>query len=231
MRLICRAVLLDDYLYIAHKIDRSTAAIYCSRLRGRVLDVGCGTSPYRRFLSNATEYVGIDPNPAVAPDVVGSVLELPFPDASFESVVCTEVLEHVNEPRAALSEVHRVMRNRGVLYLTVPQAWGLHYEPHDYFRYTRYGITHLLEQAGFKVTEVRQMGGLFSYFTVRLIDLLVVSVLFPVLERLGIQRGRYRLAAVLALPLNALLSPLASALDRLDRFNAYGWAVMAVKDA
>jgi SAM-dependent methyltransferase len=224
-------VLLDDYLHIAHEIDRSMAKAYCPRLQGKVLDIGCGSRPYGKFLTQATEYVGLDRNPDLAPDVVGSVLNLPFSDASFDGVLCTEVLEHVPDPARALGEIHRVIKPGGDLYLTVPQAWGLHYEPDDYYRYTRHGITYLLQKQGFTVTEVRQMGGLFSYFAVRLIDLFVVGVLFPALERLGIRRGGYRLAAIVVLPLNVVLSPLSRGLDRFDRFNAYGWAVMAVKSA
>jgi SAM-dependent methyltransferase len=222
--------LLDDYLYIAHTIDRRMAEAYCPMLQGDVLDIGCGTRPYRRFLTNARCYVGIDQNPDVRPDVVGSVLDLPFGDASFDGVLCTEVLEHVPDPFVAARELFRVTRPGGKVYVTVPQAWGLHYEPNDYFRYTKYGIMHVLEGVGFSVCEVRQMGGLFSYFSVRLIDLLVLDVLFRLLDRLGIQRGRYRLAALLVFPLNATFGRLSIALDRLDRYNAYGWAVVASKD-
>jgi SAM-dependent methyltransferase len=221
--------LLDDYLYIAHAIDRSMAKQFCPRLRGEVLDVGCGTRPYAPFLTNASRYVGMDSNPDVNPDVIGSVLELPFEPHSFDAVLCNEVLEHVPDPARALREVNRVLRDNGTVYVTVPQSWGLHYEPHDYFRFTRYGISHLLVEAGFTVDDVRQMGGLFSYFAVRVIDLVVLGALFPLLARLGLRRGNYRIAALLVLPLNALLSPVVSMLDRRDRVNAYGWAVVARK--
>jgi len=71
-------MLLDDYLHIAHRIDRGMAERYCPRLTGEVLDVGCGRRPYRAYLTGASRYVGLDPNPDVEPDVVASVLELPF---------------------------------------------------------------------------------------------------------------------------------------------------------
>jgi len=135
----------------------------------------------------------------------------------------------VPEPGVALAELHRVMRPGALLYVTVPQAWGLHYEPHDYYRYTKYGISHLLREAGFEVAEVRQMGGLFSYFAVRLIDLVVLRGLFPICDRLRLRRGRYRLAALAMLPFNLVFAPLSSMFDRLDPLNAYGWAVLAVR--
>lgn len=222
-------MIVDDYLHIAHAIDRSMAEAFCPQLRGEVLDIGCGMRPYRRFLTNTSRYVGLDMNPDVRPDVVGSVLDLPFEDGAFDGVMCNEVLEHIPDPAKALNEIHRVLRPGGLTYITVPQAWGLHYEPHDFYRYTRYGIAHLLEEAGFSVGETRQMGGLFSYFAVRLIDLFVLAGLFPLLDRIGLDRGRYRLAALIVLPANWLLSPLTRLLDRLDRVNAYGWAVVAHK--
>lgn len=203
------------------------AETFCPRLGGAVLDVGCGGRPYRSLLRNASSYVGLDPNPDLGPDVVGSALRLPFPASSFDGVMCNEVLEHIPDPRAALRETHRVLRPGGLLYTTVPQAWGLHYEPVDYYRFTIYGIAHLLEEAGFAVLETRQMGGLFSYFAVRLLDLFVLTGLFPLLDRMRLKRGRYRLAALLVLPLNFVLAPLVTLLDRLDPFNAYGWAVLA----
>jgi SAM-dependent methyltransferase len=222
-------MLLDDYLHIAHDAERAMAKLYCPRLEGRILDIGCGGRPYRRFLADGSSYVGLDSNPDVGPDVIGSVLALPFPDASFDGVICTEVLEHVPDPALALDEINRVLRAGGSLYLTVPQAWGLHYEPHDYYRYTRYGIEYLLGQAGFVTRELRQIGGLFSYVAVRLIDLVVTQLLFPAYRRAGLVRGRYRLAALIFLPLNLVLAPLTRALDSLDHINATGWAVLADK--
>jgi SAM-dependent methyltransferase len=200
---------------------------FCPRLSGHVLDIGCGHRPLARHLNPDVRYVGVDTNADVEPDVLGSVLDLPFADASFDGAMCNEVIEHVPDPARALAEVRRVLRAGGLLYLTAPQTWGLHYEPHDYFRYTQYGLRYLLSQAGFELVEVRRMGGLFSVFFARLIDLFVVSVLFKALDLFRLRRGRYRLAAVLALPLNAVLTPIVSVLDRLDPTNAYGWAVLA----
>jgi SAM-dependent methyltransferase len=222
-------LILDDYLHIAHRIDRSMAAEFCPRLHGRVLDIGCGRRPYQRYLSSASTYVGLDANPDVEPDILGSALDLPLPNQSFDSVMCTEVLEHVPEPAAALRETHRVLREGGLLYVTVPQAWGLHYQPHDFYRFTCFGIWHLLDQAGFDVLDTRQMGGLFSYAVVRFMDLIVASCLFPLLDRMSLRRGRYRLAALLLLPFNVLLAPVVTLLDRWDHLNAYGWALLARK--
>jgi len=130
-----------------------------------------------------------------------------------------------------MAEIARVLRPGGLLYLTVPQSWGLHYEPDDYFRFTKYGIRVLLERHGLQLQEYRQIGGLFSHFAVRLIDLIVARAWLPTWRKLGLRRGGYRAAAVLLAPLNLMLAPLTGALDRLDPFNAYAWAVIASKPA
>lgn len=222
-------MIFSSYLYLAHRLDRAMARRFCPRLGGIVLDVGCGHRPFRGLLPPGARYIGMDYNADVEPDVVGSVLALPFRDDAVDSVMCNEVLEHVPEPSAALDEVWRVLRPGGVAYITVPQAWGLHYEPHDYFRYTPYGLRHLLEKSNFEVVETRRMGGLFTYFAVRVLDMIVLDGLFPLMAKLRINRGRYRISALIMLPLTLLLIPGTTMLDRLDKTNPYGWAVLARK--
>lgn len=222
-------MILDDHLYIAHRIDRAAARRHCPRLTGLVLDVGCGRQPYRDLLPPQSSYVGMEVSGDVSPDLVGSVLDLPVRSESVDAVICTQVLEHVPEPARGVAEMHRVLRPGGKLYVTVPQSWGLHYEPHDYFRFTKYGVAYLLERAGFRIRAIEQMGGLFSYAVVRLIDL-AATAWFGLCDRIGLRRGRYRIAALAALPVNLLARPLI-ALDRIDRLNPYGWAVLAEKPA
>jgi SAM-dependent methyltransferase len=218
--------LSNDYLYLAHRQDNSMARRFCPRLAGRVLDIGCGRQPFRRFLSRDTEYIGLEVNPELPADVFGDVCALPIASSSIDAAMCNEVLEHVADPLQALKEIHRVVRPGGFVFITVPQMWGLHYEPYDFFRYTNHGIAHLARSAGFDLVEVRRMGGLFSFFAVRCLDLFVTRGWFRLCDSLGLQRGRYRLAALLLLPLTAILIPVTSALDRLDNVNPYGWAVL-----
>jgi len=118
-----------------------------------VLDVGAGDAPYRELFAH-TEYFTTDWEKSVHPgarsaDYIGSADDLPIPDKSFEAVLNTQVLEHVAEPLAVLREIHRVLVPGGRFFLTVPLVWELHEEPYDFFRYTPYGLAHLLEQAGF----------------------------------------------------------------------------------
>jgi SAM-dependent methyltransferase len=133
-------------------------------LTGRVLDVGCGLQPYRALLGTlVTEYIGLDrPGPYAAPDVEGDARSLPFPDHSFDGVMSTQVLEHVVDPAATLREIARVLRPGGRVVLTCPGTWPAHEVPHDYWRFTRFGLQHLFASTGFDAVSIRPQGGTWS---------------------------------------------------------------------
>jgi SAM-dependent methyltransferase len=132
----------------------------------RVLDAGAGEAPYRPLFARA-EYVtqdwpGTVHEGARAADIVADLHALPVDDASFDAVVCTEVLEHVAEPARVLDELHRVLRPGGRLLVTVPFVGELHEEPHDHYRYTSHGLRGLLARAGFADVEVEPLTGWYS---------------------------------------------------------------------
>ena len=77
----------------------------------------------------------------------------------FDTALSIAVIEHVPEPRRMLAEILRVLRPGAHLILLAPQYWRLHEEPHDYFRFTHYGLAHLARQEGFEVVELRAQGG------------------------------------------------------------------------
>lgn len=129
-------------------------------IRGAVLDVGCGRKPYRR-LTPAESYTGLDldtPDSRAlgVADVFYPGGPLPFPDASFDAVICSQVLEHVFEPEVFLREIGRVLRPGGRLVLTVPFAWDEHEQPRDYARYSSFGLRALLERTGYTVEVQRK---------------------------------------------------------------------------
>lgn len=127
----------------------------------RVLDVGAGDAPYRELFENF-EYVtndraGIEHVPDRPFDIVAPAHDLPVPDRTFDAVVCTQVLEHLPEPWVAVEEFHRVLVPGGHVILTAPLTWYLHELPHDYYRFTAYGLAHLLHRAGFRDVDVQPM--------------------------------------------------------------------------
>ncbi len=134
--------------------------------RGRLIDVGCGDMPFRAFLLKQVDaYDSLDLYPR-APDVtfVGDVQNMSFcADNSFDTVICLEVLEHVRDAFKAVQEMHRILRADGMLILSVPHISRLHDEPNDYYRFTQYGLLHILESAGFQVLSLQKRGGLFSF--------------------------------------------------------------------
>jgi len=155
---------------LIHRImDRDMRRCAPLYLRGRMLDIGCGTKPFAHLLhKHVTEHVGLDraaPFDARAkPDLIGTAYEIPAPDASFDCAISTAALEHLAEPDAALRETYRVLKPGGVAVYTVPFIWHLHAEPWDYLRYTNHGLKHVFEKAGFDVVEVYPLSGFWTTF-------------------------------------------------------------------
>lgn len=121
----------------------------------RVLDVGCGEMPYRElFEGRCSEYIGCDLY-SKRNDVVKCPADnLAFEDASFDTIVCFQVLEHMTEPWRVIEECARVTRLGGTLIMTVPFMFPFHASPHDYYRYTASGLRHLAERAGYTVETI-----------------------------------------------------------------------------
>jgi SAM-dependent methyltransferase len=112
----------------------------------RVLDVGCGAKPYYPFFAGAAEYVGIDVVESPSADLVGAVESLPIEDDSFDIVLCTQVLEHVDDPAAAVRELHRVTKPGGRVLASTHGVMVFHPNPNDYWRWTHTGLRRLFEQ-------------------------------------------------------------------------------------
>lgn len=145
--------LLVNPFYFARRGLRDGLGEFLPALAGEVLDVGCGRKPYRH-LTRATCYTGVDiDTPATralaAADVYYDGRHLPFPDASFDAVLCSQVLEHVFTPAEFLREIHRVLRPGGVLLLATPFVWDEHEQPQDFGRYSSFGLKDLMQQTGF----------------------------------------------------------------------------------
>ena len=109
----------------------------------RVLDVGCGVKPYFPFFASAREYVGVDLVQTGYADLVGPIEQLPVEDASFDVVLCIQVLEHVDDPVRAIRELHRVTRPGGRVLLSTHGTQGYHPVPNDHWRWTHTGLERL----------------------------------------------------------------------------------------
>jgi SAM-dependent methyltransferase len=127
---------------------------------GDLLDAGAGNQPYRAWYEpRCASVVAVDATPAAGLDALALVDRLPFADASFDTVLSTEVWEHVEDPMAAAREAFRVLRPGGRLVVTVPFLYPEHEAPYDFGRFTRYGLAATLRRAGFEVERMDAKGG------------------------------------------------------------------------
>lgn len=135
--------------------------------RGKLLDVGCGHMPYKSMLlasnSNISNYLGMDlaDNRSYSdqPDLSWDGVVIPLPDGSVDCAMATEVLEHCPYPERTLTEIHRVLKPGGILFITVPFIWMLHEAPYDEYRYTPFALRRLMECSKFKIVELSALGG------------------------------------------------------------------------
>jgi SAM-dependent methyltransferase len=112
--------------------------------RVRILDVGCGVKPYYPFFADvASEYVGVDVVENPAAELLGPVEALPVEDASFDVVLCTQVLEHCDDPAQAVRELRRVTCPGGRVLASTHGVQVYHPSPVDYWRWTHEGLRRL----------------------------------------------------------------------------------------
>ena len=127
----------------------------------KVLDAGAGPCPYKCFFNHcdyeATDFI----NNNKILDFVCSLDNIPKKDQTYDAIISTEVLEHVSNPQKVVDEFYRVLKNKGVLIMTVPQEWMVHQEPYNFFYFTKYGLKSLLDNAGFKEYNIIPKGGFF----------------------------------------------------------------------
>lgn len=118
---------------------------------GRTLDIGAQNGPYAAFFPNR---VALDIQRGMGVQIIGDAQAIGVADAVFDVVLCTEVLEHLPEPQSAIDEMFRVLRPGGTLLLTTRFLFPIHDAPHDYFRFTKYGLRHLLRR--FEIEELHE---------------------------------------------------------------------------
>jgi len=154
----------------------------------RLLDAGAGECQYKKFCSHLryvsqdlAEYTGRGSSIGLqqakwdtsAVDIVCDITAIPEPDASFDAILCTEVLEHLPEPAPALRELARLLKLKGTLIITAPFCSLTHFAPFHYATgFNRYFYSHHLSALGFEITDMIENGNFFEYMgqEVRRID-------------------------------------------------------------
>lgn len=213
----------------------------CVPAASKVLDVGAGSAPYRALFAHC-DYKTQDfaqlredqlRHRGYAPiDVVSEANAIPVPDASFDVVICTEVLEHVPEPIAVVRELGRIVAPGGRLILTAPLGSGIHQEPyHFYGGYTPYWYQRFLQEAGFGSIAVTANAGTLRHVAQETIRFVRMTRPFGFAAPWYVHLAWLPFWLVLA-PVLALGVPLAARLldefDREQRFTV-GYHVTAIR--
>lgn len=133
--------------------------------QGKLLDIGCGNKPYRIKLEHKIDqYLGVDiiQSNQNQVDILCAANKIPLVDNSFDTVISTQTVEHVEDHQGLINEAYRLLKPNGHFIISGPMYWPLHEEPYDFFRFTKYGFRHILEKAGFEIIESKANGGTWS---------------------------------------------------------------------
>lgn len=144
-------------------LDRELTAFGATLPSGAVvLDAGAGNQKYKPKFAHcnyeAADFEKVDKEYARS-SYVCDLRKVPVEDGRFDAIVFTMVMEHLPEPAAALREFYRILKPGGMLFYAAPFWYEEHEQPYDFYRYTQFGVRHLMESSGFKVRELRWLDG------------------------------------------------------------------------
>jgi len=185
---------------------RALKAAAAAHARGSLLDAGAGRMAYREMLeAHCDLYESLDAScEGLVPVAhVADLQDTGLPDAQYDTIICTQVLQHLPEPARAIGEIARMLKPGGKAIFSVPHLVWLHNEPHDYMRFTSHGMKFLLEAAGLKAVSLQPVGGLICFLAYAP-STLALALLWPV-----------KPAFVVGLLCNRLFIRLALVVDRL----------------
>jgi SAM-dependent methyltransferase len=173
----------------------------------KILDIGAESCKYKPLFTHLKYYSqDIRQNNSKTIDYVGNFSKIK--SASFDYILCTQVLEHLKDPHQAFKEFKRILKPNGQLFLTTNFIYQIHMAPHDYFRFTEHGLRLLGKTHGFKTQLLRAQGGIFG---------VLAYILTTLPLRLGLDRWQlsYWLYLVLFSPLIMIINLSAMVLDNL----------------
>lgn len=151
-----------SYFYLINEIKKNA-----SYAKGKLLDVGCGSSPFENYFKNhISEYLRHEHPDCAKKDIKYDYLsELPnisAPNSSIDTIISFSVLEHVSKPFETLKEFKRILKDNGTFIISVPQYWHLHEEPNDYMRFTKYILKEKITELGFEIVYMKEIGKSFA---------------------------------------------------------------------
>lgn len=212
---------LRKYNWLVRRIRTETLAEKIKKYAsGTLVDIGCGEKPYTALTQDVvTRHIGVD-HPDTRHNqrninIFASAYNTTLPNASADTVLCTAVLEHLEQPKEAIQEMYRILKCGGYVILTAPFFWHLHEEPRDFYRYSKYGLEYLFTKAGFQIVEITPLSGFVVTFAQELCYFL--------------ERFRYR--RYLTWPISVmqfLIQWVAYRLHRWDKSYGFTWLYLVV---
>jgi SAM-dependent methyltransferase len=212
----------DPHNWLVHRIhDAALKEALRRYAHGILLDIGCGEKPYQALTEGlVSKHIGLDHPGSLHSkqlvDIFGTAYDTGLADEAVDTILCTAVLEHLEEPEQALRECYRILKPGGVAIYSVPFIWHLNEEPRDFYRFSKYGLDYLFKKVGFEVVEIKALSGFWVTFG----QLLVYN-----LYRLN--RGPLRWLRIID-GLGLALQGMAYLLDRFDRTEQWTWMYSVV---
>jgi len=157
------SILINPF-YFNRKALLNSLKHSAKEVKGDLLDFGCGAKPYKSLFENTLSYVGVDiendshnhTNEEI--DYYYNGETLPFENEAFDIVFSSEVLEHVPNLHKSLAEIKRVVKDNGLILMTLPFSFSEHEMPHDYRRFTTNGVVEILDEFGFEIVNKKSYG-------------------------------------------------------------------------
>jgi SAM-dependent methyltransferase len=195
--------------YLTRNRLLKTISALAPMLKGRMMDFGCGSKPYKSLFT-VDEYVGVDfenpghPHLNEQIDVFYDGKKIPFADGHFDAVFSSEVFEHIFNLEEILAEINRVMKPGGQLLITCPFSICEHEVPNDFARYSSYSIKYLLEKQGFEV--VRQFKTGNSIETIGQLRIMYIHQhITPYVRKIPVLRSIFRLLVYTCINIGAII--------------------------
>jgi SAM-dependent methyltransferase len=141
--------MLYKNILVTKLVKKELKKIIAKYARGKLGDIGYGEKPYENITSPyVSEHVGLDHENSLHNkpkiDLSETAYDTPIKKGYFDTVLCTAVLEHLEEPDKAIKEANRILKSGGYAIYSVPLFWYLHEEPRDFYRYTKYGLKYFI---------------------------------------------------------------------------------------
>ena len=201
-----------------------------------VLDAGAGNCPYRHLFAHAkyesADFGQLDKEYGQL-TYVCDLAELPVEANRYDLILLTQVLEHLPEPLTVLHELYRVLKPTGELWLSAPLFFAEHEAPFDFYRYTRFGLRHLLESAGFAIQRIEWLEGYYGTLSYQMATAATALPMTPSAYGGGLIGMAAACTILLIKPFALLLSVMFARLDLRQRHTSSGYcknyALVALK--